>query len=125
MVGQTLTVKGRLYRYYRCRQAYDRNTGRNCSARYVSADKLETGIWREVERILTEPRVVLGELERGWDQEVDADEVTRLRSEHASAAEREKRLVRLYAYGEINEEMVREEAEDLRRRQLRQSLTFV
>ena len=95
MVGQTLTVKGRSYRYYRCRHAYDRNTGRDCSARYVPADRLESSIWRKVKQVLTDPVIVLRELQGIGDQQVDPEDVARVEREIASLIERERRLVRL------------------------------
>jgi len=115
MVGQTLTVKGRPYRYYRCRHAYDRNTGHDCSARYVRADTLEDAVWREVKRVLTEPATVLRELWRADGHHADSEEMSRLEREIASLREREKRLVRLYTYGEVDEEVIREEGAALRR----------
>jgi site-specific DNA recombinase len=115
MVGQTLTVKGRPYRYYRCRHAYDRNTGHECSARYVRADALETAVWREVKRVLTEPDIVLRELRRATNGHRNGDEASSLEQEIASLKEREKRLVRLYTYGELGEDIIREEGASIRR----------
>ncbi len=115
MVGQTLTVKGQSYRYYRCRHAYDRNTGRDCSARYVPADALEAAVWREVKQVLADPAVVLRELQRDAELNTDTEEVSRLVQEIESLRDREKRLVRLYTYGEVDEEVIREEGANLRR----------
>lgn len=115
MVGQTLTVKGRPYRYYRCRHAYDRNTGRQCSARYVRADALETAVWAEVKRVLTDPDIVLREMQRATNRHPDGEEVSCLEQEIATLREREKRLVRLYTYGEVGEDIIREEGASLRR----------
>ena len=116
MVGQTLTVKGKPYRYYRCRHVYDKNTGRECSARYVRADNLEAATWAEVKRALTRPEVVLRELVNQSAREVDAGEVARLEGEIATLVEQEKRLVRLYTFGDVGEEAIREQAADLSRR---------
>ena len=75
MVGQTLTVKERPYRYYRCRHAYTTSTGHSCTARYVRGDNLEGVVWREVTRVLTNPSTVLQELEKQMEAEVDGNQV--------------------------------------------------
>ncbi len=68
MVGQTLTGGGRSYRYYRCRHAYDKNSGRECDAKYIRADVLEGAVWGEVMRVLLQPEMVVAELGRGDDR---------------------------------------------------------
>ena len=87
MVGQTLTVKGRSFQYYRCRHVYDKNTNRSCTARYVRGDKLESAIWEEVERVLSDPAVVLQELENRAELQTDVTQITRLGDDIASLAE--------------------------------------
>jgi site-specific DNA recombinase len=119
MVGQTLKVKGKPYPYYRCRFAYDRLSGRRCDGRYVRAVELESGIWQEVTAVLSQPSVVYAEYERArtGDQQPDhAEERARLEREIASLKDREKRLVRLYTFGEIDDDTVRSEGDDMRRR---------
>jgi site-specific DNA recombinase len=113
MVGQTLTVKGKPYRYYRCRHVYDKNTGRSCSARYVQGERLEEAVWREVKRVLSDPDMVIQELERAAVRGVDKTEVSRLQVVLSEVAEREKRLVHLFTLGNINEEAVRNEGVNL------------
>lgn len=61
MIGQTLTVKGKPYRYYRCRHSYDKNSGRQCEARYVSAEQMESHLWDAVRAVLSEPSRVLAD----------------------------------------------------------------
>ncbi|MGE4056979.1 MAG: recombinase family protein [Vicinamibacterales bacterium] len=119
MVGQTLKVKGKPYPYYRCRFAYDKLSGQRCDGRYVRAIDLEDGIWREVTEVLSRPSVVLNEYERAQTAEVQpdhAEERARLEKEVASLKDREKRLVRLYTFGEIDDDTVRSEGDELRRR---------
>ena len=119
MVGQTLKIKEKPYPYYRCRHAYDRRNGKHCETRYVRAVDLERAIWREVTAVLSRPSMVRDELERARaaNQQPDhAEERARLEQEIASLKDREKRLVRLYTFGEINDETVRDEGADLRRR---------
>ena len=115
MIGQTLTVKGRPFRYYRCRHVYDKNTSRDCTARYVRSNKLESAIWDEVQRVLADPVVVLRELEGQAELQTDVWRVTSLQDQIASLAEREERLVRLYSMGTIREEIVQKQLEEISR----------
>ena len=110
MVGQTLAAKGKPYRYYRCRHAYDKNTGHSCTARYIRCERLEDTVWKEVERVLTNPGVILHELQRQAREKVDASEVGRLESALAELKERERRLVHLYTLGDVREETLRNES---------------
>ena len=100
------------HRYYRCHHVYDKNTGRNCTARYVRGDKLEEAVWREVSEVLTNPEVVLQELETQAEAKSDLEEITRLEEKVASLREREKRLVRIYTLGTIDQEVIQGESED-------------
>ena len=113
MVGQTLTVKGNPYRYYRCRHVYDKNTGRSCSAKYVRGERLEEAIWSEVKRVLSDPQVVLRELERAAAQGVDENEIEQMEAALADVTDREKRLVRLFTISGISEDAVRSESTGL------------
>lgn len=120
MVGQTLTVKGKPYGYYRCRHAYDKTTGTECSARYVRGPELESAVMAEVQSILSEPAIVLQELERARLQQgegaTQTEERTEMEREARALGEREKRLVRLFALGDVDEAIVREELSAVRRR---------
>ena len=115
MVGQTLTTKGRPYRYYRCHHVYDKNTSRTCTARYVRGDKLETAVWEEVERVLADPAVVLQELENQAGLETDVEQIGHLEGEIKALTEREDRLVKLYTLGTIREQTVQKQLEEISR----------
>jgi hypothetical protein len=109
MVGQTLTSKGTPYQYYRCRHVYDKNTSRTCSARYVRGERLEAAVWREVTRVLTDPALVLHEIERSQHAQGNVEEAARLEREVAALRAREQRLLRVYSLGTVDEELVQEE----------------
>ena len=113
MVGQTLTAKGRPYRYYRCRHVYDKNTKRSCTARHVRGDKLESAVWEEVGRALSDPGVVLQELENQAGAQIDLKQIARIESEIGSLAEREERLVKLYTLGIVSEQIVLKQSEEI------------
>jgi site-specific DNA recombinase len=114
MVGQTMTSKGQSYRYYGCRHIYDRRTGHDCTGRYVRADRLEAALWAEVKRVLTDPTLVLQELEQASAADDDAAGVEKLKAEIASLRDREKRMVKLFSFGEVDETYVRDEIATLR-----------
>ncbi len=115
MIGQVINCKTRPYCYYRCRHIYDKNTSRNCSARFVRADSLESGIWREIKKVLAAPAVVLQEVEHHRELGSDDGEIDRLQRKISSLAERERRLVRLFSFGEVDEDLIRSEGGQLRR----------
>jgi site-specific DNA recombinase len=115
MVGQTLTAKGRSYRYYRCRHAYDKNTGHECSARYVGADALEALVWSEIQRVLANPALVLHELRRLKGAKTPDHELTDIKQKLGKIVERERRLLELFVDGTFPRIRLDEEASILRR----------
>jgi hypothetical protein len=117
MVGQAMRSKEREYRYYGCRHAYDRRTGHECSSRLVRADRLEAIVWGELGRILASPEVILNEMGK---EGVEAGRAERERLERAieSLKQRERRLVRLFSLGELDEEAIAGESAHLRRERM-------
>ncbi len=116
MVGQTLTNRGRSYRYYRCRHAYDKNSGHDCSARYVSADTLDTAVKNEVIRVLGNPELVLAEMKAAEaSSDTGEDDLAHLERELASLDKSEKRLLKLFMVDDLSEDALREEAANLKR----------
>jgi predicted transcriptional regulator len=67
-------------------------------------------VWSEVRQVLAHPEVVLQELNVGAERQADGQEIARFEAEIAVLNERERRLVRLYSCGEVQEESIREEA---------------
>jgi site-specific DNA recombinase len=100
MVGQTLSSKGRSYRYYRCRHVYDKNSGRQCASRYIRADHLEGVVLSEVQRLLSHPSIVLEQLKHsGEDADQHAPRLDELERVLKEVDEREQRLLDLYLEG--------------------------
>ncbi|MGE0705025.1 MAG: recombinase family protein [Vicinamibacterales bacterium] len=118
MVGRTMSSKGSDYRYYGCRHIYDRRTGTDCNSRYVRADDLEQGLWQEVRKVLSDPRVVLNEMQRDSEPDGDAAELEVVEAKVASLAARENRLVTLFSYGEVDEKVIRAQIAEVRREQI-------
>lgn len=115
MVGQTLTSRGREYRYYRCRHAYTEGSGRECSGRYVPGTRLEEGVWNEIGAVLSRPEIVIDEWRRRQNRVADPEQIAALRARLKSLEKREERLVRLYGLGEVDESVIRPALAEVRR----------
>jgi site-specific DNA recombinase len=113
MVGQTMNNRGHIYHYYVCRSAFSRRSDRTCEGRNVRSDRLEPAIWREVRAKLTTPEIIVQELRRG-QPEPDREEVERLEAEISRLMERERRLVKLYSFGEIDDAVLQSEIAELK-----------
>jgi hypothetical protein len=121
MSGSTLNGS---YRYYYCRRTrlYATNPDR-CEARYVRADRLEQQVIGELTRTLQEPDVVLAELmarQAGGFPELD-ERIRHLSSQIRASEEQEKRLIRLFRYGEVDDDFIRKEAKTLQAKKTRLS----
>jgi site-specific DNA recombinase len=114
MVGQTMINRGQAHHYYVCRVAFDRRTGRTCSRRNVRADRVEAAIWREIRAKLTSPEIILQELRRG-QPEPDRNEIARIEDRLSEIGEQERRLVKHLASGRIDERLVVDELDELKR----------
>ncbi|MFC1979944.1 recombinase family protein [Chloroflexota bacterium] len=89
LVGHCLNNK---YRYYQCSAArlYE-NGNKTCSARYVRADKLESTAWSKIEEVLSNPDIILNEIQR---QLFDANDSIRSESIEAEIEELERKMVK-------------------------------
>ena len=107
LVGTTLN---RRYRYYRCRGTYATATApRYCSARYVRAERLEEAVWGAVHEVLEHPDLVLAEIRRLNDVKATPieEEIAHLRRQIKGCKNQELRLVKLYQFGEVDDEWIR------------------
>lgn len=118
MVGSSL---GR-YRYYRCQNAWSSTVAKRCSLRYVNADWLEDALWGRVSAAMQSPEVVVAELQRQRREEHPdlRQRLTEVERQLQACSRYETQLVRLFGYGEIDEETVRREGG--RNKQKRQTL---
>jgi hypothetical protein len=113
MVGQTLTPKGKPYKYYRCRHVYDKNSSKTCTAKYVDGIRLEEAVWSEMKGVLTNPGIVLQELRRTTAEEENNDEEQQVDRALADLSLQEKRLVDLYTFSGITAAAVSKKSNEL------------
>jgi len=111
------TCLNHTYRYYRCRSTWPSATRpKTCDAPYINADRLEETVWKTVREILQEPDVVVAEIKRQQDESsFIEEELARIRSSIRRLADQERRLIRLFGIGQVTEEYVLREVEQVRR----------
>jgi site-specific DNA recombinase len=114
MVGQTMGAGSNRTQYYGCTHAFNPTTRERCGSRYVRLDRLEPALWDEVNRALTDAEMVLRELVRTTEDD-SSSERKRIDQEIRKLGDREKRLVRLFTFGEIDEQFIRDEGALLKR----------
>jgi hypothetical protein len=114
MVGQTMRPKGREFHYYCCRAAFARQTSKQCSGRNIRAERLEEGIWREVWEILSDPRIVLNELDRAQSAAVDEKEVADFERELGSVVAQQTKLAELFTLGAVDSDVVQAQGAPLK-----------
>ena len=104
-------------RYYRCRATWATAiTPKNCDAPYVRAKELEAHVWKAITDILRNPSLVVDEIRRRQGNASLLDkEIARLKSQTGKLRDQERRLVRLYSFGEIDDKHVRREMELIKR----------
>ncbi len=112
----TGSVLQKRYAYYYCRRNW-KAYGGTCTLRYVRAEPLEQAVWSEIRHILERPELVLKEFRRQKDEGSPSsdEESERLHRDIAALKDAEGRLVRLYAFGEIDEGYITREAQRLKR----------
>jgi site-specific DNA recombinase len=115
MVGQTMQTKTKAFHYYVCCVAFDPRQDKSCTARNVRADKLEAAIQHEIRTVLTNPTLVLREMEQQREAEVDHAEIVRLEQKLGTLRDSEQRLVRLYTSGRIDDDVFDTESAVLKR----------
>ncbi len=87
LVGHCLSKK---YRYYQCSGArpYE-NSEQTCHARYIRAEKLEDIVWSKTQEVLSDPDIILSEIQRQFSE---AGDTTSIKSIDAEIKEVEKNL---------------------------------
>lgn len=111
------TCLNKTYRYYRCRSTWPTTTRpKTCGEGYMRAGRLEDEVWKVVQEVLRQPEVVIQELERQQGGILLLEEeMARLRTSARRLADQEKRLIRLYGMGEITEEYLLREANQVKK----------
>ena len=107
----------RRYHYYECARQF--RTPRNpepCEFRYQRAEQLEARVWEFVSQVLTDPGIVLREIQKRESEVIPVLEEERaaLDTKLQEIREREQRMVRLYEVGQIDEGMIARRVAQLR-----------
>lgn len=107
------------YRYYRCRGTERIYAPENpCDSRLVNADRLEPLVWNEVKKALLNPNLITAELERrtSKNQQTSLErDMERARERLESLSREERRMLRLYRYGEFDVALLEKEMQDIAR----------
>ena len=104
------SILGGRYRYYMCRRRWDRHERKSqCTARYTRADALEESVFKELRSAIEHPEVVLAEVRRmksqGSNSHIDS-ELRRIDAQARQLRIWEQRMVRLYGFGEIDDDFI-------------------
>jgi len=115
MHGQSMQ-RGR-YHYYHCgRQARTATNPEPCPSRSHRAEPLDARVWEFVSQVLTDPGIVLREIQKRESEVIPVLEEERaaLDTKLQETREREQRMVRLYEVGQIDEGMIARRVAQLR-----------
>ncbi|MFC1943298.1 recombinase family protein [Chloroflexota bacterium] len=115
--GSRLTgsVQQQKYAYYYCRNNWQRY-GHTCTQRYVRAEELEEASWQSLRDVLANPELVMSELIKNQSRSlpfIDEEEAS-LQRNIKLLVDQEKRLVRLYALGEVDEAFIIQDSRSLK-----------
>jgi site-specific DNA recombinase len=104
-------------RYYRCNGKQKVVSFKPCPSRYLPADEVEELVWEEVKNTLLNPQLILSELERRKEEASHMpsleQELKTVQRRLASLRKEEQRLIRLYRFGEFDDEMIEREVKRL------------
>lgn len=120
MSGSILSGNSR--RYYYCRQTrLKADDPQRCQGRYVRADDIEESVMRELSKVLERPDVVLAELlkrQDGGSPQLEI-QIREIENELKACEDQEKRLIRLYRFGEIDDDFIVRETRVIKEREER------
>ena len=112
-VGQEMapSKSGKRYRYYTCRGTSPTSTRPAiCSAHRVREDRLEEMVTEHISTLLADPVTVLQAMTqvKGDEHQSRLDEdISRLRSEITNLVNQEKRYIKAYALGELDDDFIK------------------
>jgi len=114
IVGTCLSKR---YRYYRCRSTVPTTTRlKTCDNLYIKADEIEERVWNTISEILQQPEVIVDEFERQkGSSSLLEEEMAKLRMSIQRLADQEKRLIRLFGIGQVTEEFLLRDVEQVKK----------
>jgi len=107
----------RRWRYYRCRGTYPTTSrGAICKSRYMRADKIESIVWDEVKKMLTDPEMIRGKLaEQCKTDDSVPTEAEKLKRKLKTYPGQKRRFTKLFRYkDDFNEDALLDELADLK-----------
>ncbi len=120
LVGSCLNKR---FRYYHCRVSYSTETRlKTCTSRYIRADYLEGLVWENVRKTLEQPDLVMAGIKEQLNTEhnnaiqgVSLDkEIEKLRKQVRKYDSEEKRLIQLFRYSQLNQDLILDEVNYLK-----------
>jgi site-specific DNA recombinase len=105
--------------YYRCRATHTLPyRPRTCSARGMRAEKVEEAVWDKVKSVIDHPEVVFAETENLMARSTLLEsEIARTQAQLGRIDQEQQRLVRLYRFGEVDDEFITREINQVKKRQ--------
>jgi site-specific DNA recombinase len=113
------TCLNKQFRYYHCSRTYKTSVRpATCKAGYVHAREIEDVVWSKVREVIEHPDVVLADLKRRIESRKNGDkynvektekEISEINRRLKEFGNQEKRLVKLYSLGKIDDEAISEE----------------
>ena len=120
LVGHCLNRK---CRYYQCSSARPHeNSEKQCRARYIRADSLETTVWDKTKEVLHDPGIILAEIQRQLVEANDAvstdslaTEIEDLEKSRRNYEQRRSNLLEALELGEFDKDEVLDRLNNIKR----------
>ena len=112
------------YRYYRCLASRLRRKQNRCKVlKNIRADYLENVVWQNLKTVLTNPELILAGIKEQFDVDQEkpdtglslSKEIQNLRKKITDFDSQEKRLIKLFRYEELNQDVILEELTQLKK----------
>lgn len=112
---------GRRWRYYRCGGRASPSDSNPCRLKYVRADFADAEVWNRVSNVLSNPEIVLREMRAQQTRTAPAleAEVENLKHRLNEVRVREHQLVKLYEFGQIDDQAVQHRAREVKNERAR------
>jgi site-specific DNA recombinase len=105
--------------YYRCRATHALpHKPKTCTARGLRAEKVEEAVWEKAKWVIHHPEIVLAEREnRAKGSALLEVEIAHTQAQLGRLDQEQQRLVKLYRFGEVDDEFITREMSQVKKRQ--------